>query len=197
LPKFSGNNVVTAEEHIDQLIGAFEIMCVEHDDVAMKLFSISLEGPARTWYLGIVDNTITSYTDFETAFKNRWGTKKDHSSMLNQFNTIKKKENETVREFNARFDTLRQQIPTDVISQEKGVLITYLNAYEGQHHFYLRRSTPQTLAEAMESAISIEEDLNHAKVEPMSYPRAKRRRNPKKPTPLKILLQQSVRNLNR
>jgi hypothetical protein len=64
LPKFSENNVVTAEEHIDQLIGAFEIMCVEHDDVAMKLFTISLEGPARTWYLGIVDNTITSYTRF-------------------------------------------------------------------------------------------------------------------------------------
>jgi hypothetical protein len=64
LPKFSGNNVVTVEEHIDQLIHAFEIMYVEHDDVSMKLFAISLEGPAKNWYLAIVDNTITSYTDF-------------------------------------------------------------------------------------------------------------------------------------
>jgi hypothetical protein len=47
LPKFAGNNVVTTEDHIDQLAGVFEILGVEHDDVAMNIFTISLEGPAK------------------------------------------------------------------------------------------------------------------------------------------------------
>jgi hypothetical protein len=56
LPKFAGNNVVTIEDHIDQLVGVFEILGVEHDDVALYFFTISLEGPTKAWFQSRIDN---------------------------------------------------------------------------------------------------------------------------------------------
>jgi hypothetical protein len=43
LPKFSGNNVVFAKEHVSRFSDAFEAYdSGEHEDVVLKLFSKSL-----------------------------------------------------------------------------------------------------------------------------------------------------------
>jgi hypothetical protein len=50
--------------------------------------------------------------------------------LLAQFNQIKKKENETVKEFDTRFDKLYDQISTDLHPPAKTVHVPYINVFE-------------------------------------------------------------------
>jgi hypothetical protein len=105
---------------------------IDHEDVAMRLFASSLTEEALDWFKGLPDNHITTYDDFSTLFKSRWSRKEDGGTLGTQFNQIKKKENETVREFISRFDRLYNQIPTDYRPTTSSIRLLYMNSFEGQ-----------------------------------------------------------------
>jgi hypothetical protein len=170
LPKFSGNNVVTVEEHLYAIGRDMENEGVEHEDVAMKLLATSLTEDAQRWFKGFPDNHLASYEDFAKLFKSRWETKKDSGMLMTQFNQIKKKENETVSEFDTRFDKLYSQIPKDLCPSEAVVCLLYVNAFEGKFGFILRDKKPNTLEKAKEYSAEIEENILYSKIEPYQYP---------------------------
>jgi hypothetical protein len=84
---------------------------VEHEAVAMKLLATSLTGYAQRWFEDLPNNHLTTYEYFVNLFRIRWSLNKDSSMLMNQFNQIKKKENEMVSDFDTRFDKLHSQIP--------------------------------------------------------------------------------------
>jgi hypothetical protein len=93
LPNFSGNNVITTEQHLHAIGRDMQNEGVEHEDVAMKLLATSLTEDAQRWFDGLPDDHLTTYEDFAKLFKTRWSLKKDSGMLMNQFNQIKKKEN--------------------------------------------------------------------------------------------------------
>jgi len=105
---------------------------IEHEDVAMRLFASSLTKEALDWFRGLPENNLTSYDAFSNLFKSRWSKKVDGGILGTQFNQVKKKENETVKEFITRFDRLYNQIPTDYRPTASYVRLFYMNAFEGQ-----------------------------------------------------------------
>jgi hypothetical protein len=106
LPKFPGNNVITVEDHIYTMGRDMDNAGIEHEDVAMRLFASSLTEESLDWFRALPDNHITSYEAFAKLFKDRWSTKEDGGTLGAQFNQIKKREYETVKEFITRFDKL-------------------------------------------------------------------------------------------
>jgi hypothetical protein len=84
LPKFPGNNVLTAKYHLYTIGRDMENEKVEHEDVAMKLLASSLSEEALRWFRGLPDNHITSYEDFSKLFESRWKTKKDIGMLVAQ-----------------------------------------------------------------------------------------------------------------
>jgi hypothetical protein len=97
LPKFPGNNVITTEDHIYVMGRDMDNASIDHEDVAMRLFSSSLIEEALDWFKGLPDNHIMSYHAFSNLFKSRWSKKIDGETLGNEFNQIKKKENKTVK----------------------------------------------------------------------------------------------------
>lgn len=73
---------------------------VVHEYVVMKLFVHSLIEDARDWYRRLPDDSISSWDDFEKCFKEKYGDNTNASFILNEFNNIKKNQNETVFDFN-------------------------------------------------------------------------------------------------
>jgi hypothetical protein len=181
LPKFSGNNVITIEEHLSSFYDAFEHHPIpnEHEDVVMKLFSISLEENARSWYNSLPEKSIKSWQAFHDAFMKIWVIRKDGRLMLTQFHEIKKKDNETIREFDQRFGKLVEQIPDDLKPRDGAILLQYTNAFDGKFGFMLRDKFPKTLEEAQEWAGKIEENMLASKVEPFNAPCAKAETKPR------------------
>jgi hypothetical protein len=123
---------------------------VEHEDVEMKLLASSFTEYDQIWFRGLHDNHIASYEDFSKLFNNRWTTKKDNKMRVDQFNQIKKKENEIVSEFDNTFDRLYNQIWTDVCPTNAVVHLLYMNSFDGKFHFILKEKKPTTLAQAKE-----------------------------------------------
>jgi hypothetical protein len=61
LPKFSRNNVITAEQHLHVIGRDMQNEVLEHEDVAMKLLATSLTEDAQSWLDGLSDNHLTTY----------------------------------------------------------------------------------------------------------------------------------------
>jgi hypothetical protein len=78
LPKFTGNDVVTPEDHLYAIGVALLNEGVEHEDVVMRLLAMSLTEDAQRWFRGLPDNHLASYDDFAKLLKSRWSTKKDN-----------------------------------------------------------------------------------------------------------------------
>jgi hypothetical protein len=132
LPKFLGNNVITVEDHIYVMGRDMDNAGIDHEDVSLRSFASSLTKESLDWFRGLPDNHITSYDDFSNLFKSRWSKKEDGGTLGTQFNQIKKKENDVVKEFISRFDRLYNQIPTDYCHTPSLVRLLYMNAFEGQ-----------------------------------------------------------------
>jgi hypothetical protein len=84
------------------------------------------------WFKGLPDNHIMSYDVFSNLFKRRWSKKADGGTPGNHFNQIKRKENETLKEFISIFDSLYNQIPTEYRPTTSSICLLYMNDFEGQ-----------------------------------------------------------------
>jgi hypothetical protein len=131
----------------------------EHPGVIMKLFSASLTGDARIWYNNLPNKSIKSWEDFENAFIRKWGDEKDLTYLFSQYQEIQKHEEESVREFNDRFNTLLNQIPSNSLP-ETNLLGQYLRSFKGDFQFLLRDKSPEDLRKAQDIACQLEDNLN-------------------------------------
>ncbi len=69
----------------------------------MKLFFHSLTKDARDWFRRLPNDNISAWSDLEKLFIEQYGDNTNASFMLNDFNNIKKKSNESTLDFNVRF----------------------------------------------------------------------------------------------
>jgi hypothetical protein len=114
--------------------------------------------------------------------------------LVAQFNQIKKKEKETVKEFDTRFDKPYDQIPADLRLPATVVRVLHMNAFEGQFAFLLKDKAPDTLGKAKEYSTQIEKNLISSRIEPFQFPHAKVEAKTKiatnnAPNPITLLVQ--------
>ena len=107
LPMSTGTGAISSTMHLRSFsicVNAFiSDPAHQHDDVYMKLFAFSLDGKAGDWYNNLPYNSFVKLETFNTAFTNRFSEKKEPRHQLASLTNIKKKENETMDEFNQRF----------------------------------------------------------------------------------------------
>jgi hypothetical protein len=89
---------------------AMNIMNVQHEDAACKLFCLTLQGKVASWFFNIPSGSITSWQQFENAFIMRFGDDKTSGKLLLELARLKINENEKVKEFNQIFITLLNKI---------------------------------------------------------------------------------------
>jgi hypothetical protein len=68
LPKFMGEWDLTTTKHITFFYQFVDILQIEHEDVYMRLLVHTFEGQVRTWFRGLLANSIATYDDLETFF---------------------------------------------------------------------------------------------------------------------------------
>ena len=84
---------------------------IEHEDVWSRLFVQILDGEARKWFISLAPNSITGIDELEEIFVKHWGDRKDYVYYLTEFETLKKKEDESLVDFTKRFNKIYQKIP--------------------------------------------------------------------------------------
>ena len=70
LPKFTGNDVISAEDHMRNFWAFFQLHPISDyvEYFAMKLFSATLHDGARHWYNSLPDGSIKSMDNLEEVF---------------------------------------------------------------------------------------------------------------------------------
>jgi hypothetical protein len=69
-------------------------------------FVYSLEGEVSEWFLEQDPNKFSILAKIHKAFNEIWGDQKEDHHLLATLNTSQKKENETIEEFNKKFNDL-------------------------------------------------------------------------------------------
>ena len=87
------------------------------------------------------------------------GRLKGALACLGSSNTIKKTKNETMVEFNKRFNDLVNNMHKDIKPSEASTLIYYIEAFSGDIDYELRDKEPTSLASAQSMAIKIERNM--------------------------------------
>jgi hypothetical protein len=84
LPKFTGTDAISAEEHMSNFWAFFQLLHASDDaeDLVMKLFSATLLDASRHWYLSLPDGGIKTMDKLEEAFLKRWSIKEDPNMLL-------------------------------------------------------------------------------------------------------------------
>jgi len=141
--------------------------------LVMKLFSTTLTDVARRWYDTLLDKSIKPMDQLEETFLNRWSTKEDPSMLLARLTEIRESKNETIREFNVKFEKLFQQIPSSHHPRKAYLLFLYIKAFPVHFRYLLKDKEPTTMQEAQGMATKIEASLSSCKVEPFYASRTK------------------------
>jgi hypothetical protein len=100
------------------------------------------------------------------------GEKRDHHHLLEALNIIKKNENETMDEFNKKFNELDSRMHTDIKPPNDVILIYYVKAFGGEIKYHLRDKEPPNLKAAQDIAIKIDKNMQVS--EKSSLPRFNR-----------------------
>jgi hypothetical protein len=162
LPGFAGRNGERADFHMNDFYSYFRLHPVadEAEDVVMILFANTLHGDARQWYYDLPDASITSMDQFEEVFLEKWGIKsEDIPLLLKNFENIKQTENETLFDFQSRFEGTLYQIPRAHRPGEEYVVHIYTHAILAHLGLPLRRRAPKTLNEAYGMAKEIKNNI--------------------------------------
>jgi hypothetical protein len=139
----------------------------------MKILSSPLTEDAQIWFIALPENHIACYEGFSKLFKNIWTNNKYHGMLVDQFNQIKKKENDTMSEFDNSFGRLYNKILADFLPTTANVCFIYMDAFDGKFHFILKDNNPTTLVQSKDYNVEIEENILDSKVDPFLYPHVK------------------------
>jgi hypothetical protein len=163
LPRFTGSDGERADFHMNDFYSYFGLHPVDDDaeDVVMKLFPTTLHGNAKKWYDNLPDASITTMEQLEETFLEKWGIQlEDISVLLKRFEHIKQTENETLRDFQSRFEGTLCQIPRSHRPEDEYIVHLYTHALLVHLGFPLSKRGPRTLNEAYGMATRIEQNIS-------------------------------------
>jgi hypothetical protein len=159
-PHFSGEDHVTAERHVEafeNFIDQFEIV---HEDVTMRLFSKSLLGDVVVWFKGLGADSIGSWVELYNDFLKWWGENKSLDQYWDDFNALRRGEEEALVVFNRRFYSVYHSMPVEIRPTETVAMVYYVMAQHSELVLLLRERKSTSLSQLFMDVEEVEENLS-------------------------------------
>jgi len=129
VPEFDATTEKIAYEHCVDVVGLAKIHNIQHEDVMVRLLTQSFKGKVLEWYRGLTDGSVTSWAQLAEPFILEFNEVEDSFSLLTQFTSIKRFEQESILDFNIRFQKSWKRVPVSVRPQQSQDLMYYLRAF--------------------------------------------------------------------
>jgi hypothetical protein len=159
MPKFTGEEDVTVEEHLASFYNYADNQNIENEDFWMRVFIQILFGEARKWFMGLALESITSMKALDEAFLRHWGDKKDFLYYITEFGSLKRKEGESVFDFSKRFNKMYKKIPDEIKPTETMEKITYASAFDSEFCLLLRERMSPSLVHMQYVSLEVESNI--------------------------------------
>jgi hypothetical protein len=161
-PRFNGEGGVTTKEHLSSFYSFADNFNVEHADVWMRLFVQSLDGEERKWFRSFPPNSIAGIEALDDTFLRHWGDKKDFLYYITKFGALKRKQGESIPDFNKRFNKMYGKILDEIKPSETSAKIRFSNAFDVEFSFLLRERRAATHNQMKEDSIEVESNILEA-----------------------------------
>ena len=158
-PRFSREHHVTAKRHVeafDNFVGQFYI---DHDVVAMRLFSNLLFGDVVVWFKCLGVDSIGSWVELCNAFLKWWGEKKSLDQYWDDFNALRRGEEESLAIFNKIFYRVYHNMPVEIRHPETIAMVYYVMSQNSKLVLHLRERKSKSLSQLFMDAREVEENL--------------------------------------
>jgi hypothetical protein len=175
MPKFTGEEDITAEEHLSSFYSYADNLNIENEDVWMRVFVQSLDGEARKWFRGLTPGSIVGIEALDDSFLRHWGDKKYFLYYITEFGSLKRKEGESVSDFSKRFNKMYNKIPTEINPTETSAKITYASAFDPEFFLLLRERRATSLAHMQDATLEVESNILAADKLRSKYDRDRRK----------------------
>jgi len=129
----------------------------------MRLFAQSLKTYVKDWFRGLPTGSVISIEVFYTIFLDRWEEKKNFVQVLTIYNQLKRGNDESIKNFSLRFNTIYNSLPTDCKPLEGMAKLHYAEAFDDEFALFLRERRSQTLAQMMSDAVEVEINMMSSK----------------------------------
>jgi hypothetical protein len=159
LPRFSGNGIVTTNEHLVAFSNAFHNIGANDNDTCMHLFVNSLEGKVATYFFDLPPKILSTWEELVYWFKSTYGQPKSPAEQLREYNNISYKDGETIKYFNLRFTKLYNQIPELIHPQNQVAFMHYYNALPSPYRHRLEEKAIDNLGSTLQTCLEYEEKL--------------------------------------
>jgi hypothetical protein len=159
MPKFTGEEDITAEEHLAAFYSYGDNLNIENEDVWMRVFIQSLDGEVRKWFRGLTPGSIVGIEALDNAFLRQWGDKKDFMYYMTEFGSLKRKEGESVSDFSKRFNKMYNKIPAEIKPSEASAKISYASSFDPDFCLLLRERRATSLANMQDAALEVESNV--------------------------------------
>lgn len=101
--------------HIAVFIMSCSILDMTHEDVSIRLFLDTLQGPVVEWFYHLPATSITNWKTLQIAFEDRYKPSEDAFVLLSQITHMKKETNETMHNFITQFNSLISRVSMAMI----------------------------------------------------------------------------------
>lgn len=164
MPRFIGEDDISAQKHIDSFYPFAKNLSVENLDVILRLFVQSLDGEAKKWFKTLPNDSINTWEEMENAFIKKWGNKKDYGYILREFNAMKKKHNEYVSKFIKMFNKLYNSLPIEIKPPQVVAKVFFSRAFELEFGFTLIERMSRTLDQIQTDALEVEANFTSTRM---------------------------------
>jgi hypothetical protein len=159
MPKFTGEEDITFEEHLAAFYSYAENLNIENEDVCMRVFVQSLDGEARKWFRGLTLGSIVGIEALDDFFLRQWGDKKDFMYYIIDFGSLKRKVGESVSNFSKIFNKMYNKIPVEINPTEASAKITYASSFDPNFCLLLRERRATSLAHMQYASLEVESSV--------------------------------------
>ena len=163
IKQFGGEDDYTVRQHIQWFKDFCELNEIDHEDVQMRLFAQSLRADVKEWFRGLAAGSINTIEGFYAMFRDRWEEKKNSVQMLTIYNQLKRGNDESIKNFSLRFNTVYNSLPIDCKPPEAMAKLHYAEAFDDEFALFLRERRSQTLAQMMFDAVEVEINMMSSK----------------------------------
>jgi len=129
IPTFSGE-----EDPQEHLLTIECLTCGESYNKFNRVttFASSLIGEAREWYFSLPATSISSWEELLETFEKRWCHENIMVQLYKGFLSIERRNDESVVEFNHRFNSIIHAFPCNLTCPREITLAVYLNSFTGK-----------------------------------------------------------------
>ena len=115
LPKFDGESEdLNTKKHVQAFKHFYDLFEIEHDDVCMRDFSLSLQGDAKFWVKHLQPKSINTWEELSCTFLRFWGRRRPLEKILSEFYSLRRHEGEAISIFNKIFTRFYYHMPKEV-----------------------------------------------------------------------------------